>query len=64
MKCNLKLTHNNISLRLGWVKIKKCVFVCVCVVFSHKLQYMLLGTVFVFLFCVCPVLGGASRLYL
>ena len=35
MKLNLKLTHNNISLRLDCVKIKKCI----CI-YCHKSQIM------------------------
>jgi hypothetical protein len=65
MKLKLKLMHSNITLSLDCVKIIYIYLcVCVCVVFSHKLWYMLLGTVFVFLYRICQILGGACRLYL
>jgi len=60
MKLKLKWVHNNISLRLDCVKIKKYIYI----VFSHKLCYLLLGTEFVFLSRLLQVLGGASRSYL
>jgi len=47
MQLKLKLTCNNICCRLDCVKIKKCV--CVLSVLSHKLLYMLLGTVCIFM---------------
>ena len=47
MELKLKLAHNNICHRLDCVEIKKCV--CVYIILSHKLWYMLLGTVRIFI---------------
>ena len=60
MKLILKLVHNNMSLRLDCVKIKKYVHI----VLSHKIWYMLLGTEFIFLSRLLRILGGACRSYL
>jgi len=49
MELNLKWTHDDISLRLDHVKIKKYIYI----VFSHKLWCMLLGTGLVFLSRIC-----------
>ena len=62
MKLKLQLIHNDITLILDCVKIKKKVYMYI--VFSHKLWYMLLGVDFVFLFRICRILGGACRSYL
>jgi len=71
MKLKLKLKYNDITLSLDCVEKKKkyiyiyiYIYVRVCMVFSHKLWYMLVGTEFIFLFHIRRVLGGASRLYL